>query len=89
MILNGKNKKQFAAQMSWVRSPGQTFVTFVSGNMWGKSCTGRFTLKNVLDLIDCQSQGRDQLFFNSWLSQRLNAKQDPGIGVVMGCIKDM
>ena len=33
--------------MSWVRSPGQTLVT---GNVWGKSCTGGITLKNVLDL---------------------------------------
>ena len=33
--------------MSWVRFPGQTLVT---GNVWGKSCTGGITLKNVLDL---------------------------------------
>ena len=33
--------------MSWVQSPGQTLVT---GNVWGKSCTGGITLKNVLDL---------------------------------------
>ena len=33
--------------MLWVRFPGQTLVT---GNVWGKSCTGGITLKNVLDL---------------------------------------
>ena len=33
--------------MSWVRSLGQTLVT---SNVWGKSCTGGITLKNVLDL---------------------------------------
>jgi len=31
-------------ELSWVRSPGQTFVT---GNVKGKSCTGGITLKNV------------------------------------------
>ena len=33
--------------MSWVRFPGQTLVT---GNVWGKSCTGGINFTNVLDL---------------------------------------
>ena len=35
-------------EMLWVRSPGQTIVT---GNLYGKSCTGSFTLKNDLSVL--------------------------------------
>ena len=48
------NQARGPYQLSWTLTfrvstsqPGQTLVT---GNVWGKSCTGGITLKNVLDL---------------------------------------